>query len=221
MEIKLEGNSLTIRENGKPAIVEPSADIIAFLGRLTEVGEKTAIGYISYEAMSSLPGLDCSTATSPIPEALFYIYDSVIKYDHTTGQYHPALLQTEFGIDQNSSSAPDTSPAKLTNQMAHDEYLSNNVMRPVCLITECPFSIVLRNTISNIIVPAPSLLSQLKTSKQSQNKPVFKTGDTLPGFLKTNHGTETGHKSVCDGSCSESVAVGAVDNLADAQDQFE
>ena len=122
MEIRLEGNSLTIRENGKPAIVEPSADIIAFLGRLTEVGEKTAIGYISYEAMSSLPGLDCSTATPPIPEALFYIYDSVIKYDHTTGQYHPALLESEFGIVQDFSSAPDTSPARLTNQMARSEW---------------------------------------------------------------------------------------------------
>jgi len=124
MEIKLEGNSLTIRENGKPAIVEPSADIIAFLGRLTEVGEKTAIGYISYEAMSSLPGLDCSTATSPIPDALFYIYDSVIKYDHITGQYHPAPFETKSEVDQSFSSAPDTSPARLTNQLAHDKYLN-------------------------------------------------------------------------------------------------
>jgi len=122
-EIRLEGNSLTIRENGKPAIVKPATDIIAFLGCLTDIGEKTAIGYISYEAMNSLLGLGCSTATSPIPEALFYIYDSVIKYDHTTGQYDPASFETESGIEESFSSASYSSPARLTSQMNRDEYL--------------------------------------------------------------------------------------------------
>jgi para-aminobenzoate synthetase component 1 len=122
-ELRLEGDSLTIRENGKPGIVEPSADIISFLDCLTDIGEKTAIGYISYEAMNSLLGLGCSTATSPIPKALFYIYDSVIKYDHITGLYDPASFETESGVEESLSSAPYASPARLTSQMDRDEYL--------------------------------------------------------------------------------------------------
>lgn len=123
-ELRLERNSLTIQENGKPTIVEPSADIIAFLGRLTDIGEKTAIGYIGYEAMSSLLGLDCSTVTSPIPEAMFYIYDSVIKYDHMTEQYDSESFDIESEMEEPFSVAACASPAKLTSQMDRDEYLS-------------------------------------------------------------------------------------------------
>ncbi|MEW5795392.1 MAG: anthranilate synthase component I family protein [Candidatus Zixiibacteriota bacterium] len=101
-----------------------------FVGELEKIrlsNDLTAIGFISYEA--TLPWLGLSPSYSQeTPDAHFFVYDRLHRYDNLTGEYSDTdlatqLHETDTYRESDTSVEPPTEPA-ITPYLTRDEYLN-------------------------------------------------------------------------------------------------
>jgi para-aminobenzoate synthetase component 1 len=126
-ELKYQSGQGEIAAIDSPLRICNREGIIDELERIRLVGNRWAIGYISYEA--AFPWLPLTeSGDSELPEIHFFIYDRVVEYDNLTGAFSDPdlavqLMETSYdsGYQRQTAKAPE---AILSPTLSRDEYLA-------------------------------------------------------------------------------------------------
>ncbi len=94
-ELTLTGNTGRVAYHDQPSLDCDRERILAELESIRTMSDRSAIGFVGYEA--TLPWLGLKPAReATVPELHFFVYDRVLQYDHQAEQFTNPFLAVRF-----------------------------------------------------------------------------------------------------------------------------